>query len=363
MKLKVMFLMIIAMTTALISSPSSVRFNGMLSGMGQVRNKSDNFDLSFRYLPFIEMKIAQHFDAELSGNIFTYFKSDNPSHIADIVEIKPYRSWIRFTTTRFEARLGLQKINFGTAKILRSLMWFDLLDPKDPLQFTEAVYGLRLKYDFQNNNNVWIWGLYGNDSPKGWEKYATEEKTPEYGARIQIPYRNAELAFSAHHRLIQKYRVPEDRIALDGFWDVGVGVWFESALIHAEYNENEQDYQSFLTLGADYTFPLGNGLNITVENMLFSEGERPYNNQNKNNVFSLSLSYIPGFMDRLSFFSYYNWGKELPFYFLSWQRTYDLWAIHVSGYLTLETDMISTYDEELDVNGSRGIRLMIIFNH
>ena len=39
--------------------------------------------------------------------------------------IKPYRLWLRLSSSRFEARLGLQKINFGSATIFRPLMWFD----------------------------------------------------------------------------------------------------------------------------------------------------------------------------------------------------------------------------------------------
>jgi len=35
-----------------------------------------------------------------------------------------YRGWIRYSGSQFEARVGLQKINFGPAQLLRSLKWF-----------------------------------------------------------------------------------------------------------------------------------------------------------------------------------------------------------------------------------------------
>ena len=36
--------------------------------------------------------------------------------------IRPYRVWGRYSTKQFEMRLGLQKINFGSATMLRPLM-------------------------------------------------------------------------------------------------------------------------------------------------------------------------------------------------------------------------------------------------
>lgn len=98
-----------------------------------------------------------------------------------------YRAWARYATPRFEARLGLQRLDFGSASILRPLMWFDRIDPRDPLQITDGVTGLMVKYTFQDNANVWAWGLYGNDDPKGWESAPTAPKRPEFGGRVQLP--------------------------------------------------------------------------------------------------------------------------------------------------------------------------------
>jgi len=54
--------------------------------------------------------------------------------------------WIRLSTKQFELRAGLQKINFGSATLLRPLMWFDKIDPRDPLQLTDGVYALLARY-------------------------------------------------------------------------------------------------------------------------------------------------------------------------------------------------------------------------
>ena len=58
---------------------------------------------------------------------------------------EPYRLWLRYSSDQIEARLGLQKIAFGPAMALRSLAWFDTIDPKDPTGQTDAVEAFRLR--------------------------------------------------------------------------------------------------------------------------------------------------------------------------------------------------------------------------
>ena len=62
--------------------------------------------------------------------------------------------------------------------------------------------------------------------------------------------------------------VPENRLALDGKWDIGVGFWFEGALIHQSTELLPLNYQRMLTLGVDYTFGLGNGLHVLSEHFI-----------------------------------------------------------------------------------------------
>lgn len=137
-----------------------------------------------------------------------------------------------------EVRLGLQKINFGSANMLRPLMWFDQLDPRDPLQLTDGVWGLLGRYYFLNNANLWVWGLYGNNQQKMWETGNTYSGFPELGGRFQTPVPRGELAFTYHYRKAdlsehsllsnQPTSVGENRVGIDGKWDLGVGLWFEA---------------------------------------------------------------------------------------------------------------------------------------
>ena len=366
MKNRVIYLLMISVTSTLFASMSEIRLGGRFSGWGQVTTYGSNsMNLGGRYIPSMEAEISPQFDTELAGNCYASLSSDYTDEPVYSKQVKPYRMWIRYTTPRFESRLGLQKINFGPAKILRSLMWFDWLDPKDPLQFTEGLYGLRLRYDFQNNANVWIWGLYGNDGPKGWETLPAKNKMPEIGGRVQHPVGNGELAFSTHHRTVNTIGegTAETRIGLDGMWDIGIGAWFESTLVYADLEGDGLNWQSFLTLGADYSIPLGTGLNVMIEHMMLAVGSSPFGDQNNSNVSAFSISYPLGIMDRLSFFSYYHWDSDIPFHFLSWQRTYDQWGIYISGYQTSEANDTPMVDEGAVAMGNQGIQLMVIFNH
>ena len=144
--------------------------------------------------------------------------------------------WIRLSSTQYELRAGLQKINFGSASIFRPLMWFDQMDARDPLQITDGVYGLLFRYYFVNNVNIWAWGLFGNMKTKGWEARPTRKYSLEYGARIQVPLFKGELAATYHRRSADfgegflpvaqegDPAVPENRFGIDGKWDIGIGL-------------------------------------------------------------------------------------------------------------------------------------------
>ena len=337
-----------------------------------------------RYLPELSADYGlgtnTNLDMELAINAFTAFDFDSTEHIIDNGEIEPYRLWLRYSTSSFEARLGLQRINFGPAKIIRSLMWFDRIDPRDPLQLAEGVRALLLRYYFMNNANVWLWGLYGNDETKGWEAFPTAEDTVESGGRVQYPIGSGEIAFTTHHRQLHapeksgdprdRYlTLPEHRYALDGQWDLGAGFWFEAVAVQiadsdvsiqtpsteAELNR----WQKFFTLGVDYTFSLGNGLHIMYEHFLAGGSEELFSFDRDTDFSGISLDYPFGLVDSLSGIVFYDRQNENPYYYATWKRTYDNWAINVSAFINPEISSIlgaSTF-------GGKGVQLMVIYNH
>ncbi len=168
-------------------------FHGQASGWVNTNNDSVAGSVGgLRYIPdiLLEKKLSDQLDAnvDISLNTFAtaqYAKNESPSYEE---EIKPYRGWARLSTEKFEVRVGLQKINFGSAMIFRPLMWFDRVDPRDPLQLTDGVYAMLARYTLLNNANIWLWGLYGNNDTKGWELSPTEKKTSEYGGRVTVAF-------------------------------------------------------------------------------------------------------------------------------------------------------------------------------
>jgi len=273
-----------------------------------------------------------------------------------------YRLNARYATPQSELQVGLQKINFGPAQLLRSLMWFDRLNPTDPLKIAEGVWGLRYRYIFLNNANIWLWGLYGNDEPKGWEAYGSVKDKPELGARFQAPVPYGELALTAHYRSVENPEIDqqfaEKRLALDGRWDIVIGAWFEAVVQHQEI-ASPYHYTEMVTLGADYTFGLGNGLYILGEHMLNRLGNEFGAAEQDAQLSAVMASYPLGLFDTLSGMLFYSWEIDDWIQYFSWQRSYDRFVLNLSLFhfpdipITLGTTMEAGY----------GLQFMLIYNH
>ena len=331
-----------------------------------------------RYIPdlLLEQKLSETFDAnmEISLNAFAtshYAESAAPAYEA---QAKPYRGWIRLSTEKFEIRLGLQKINFGSAMFLRPLMWFDRVDPRDPLQLTDGVYGALARYYFLNNANIWLWGLYGNNDTKGWEAAPTQRKTPEYGGRIQSPLASGEIGATYHHRRaiailpaanlpIARDGIPEDRFALDGKWDAGAGIWFEGVLTHQQSDYIPMKFQRQWTLGADYTFDIGNGLYAATEYFRTDLAEEPLSSGTGAGFSAFSLNYPIGNVDRVSALVYRDWTNRDWYRLLTWERTYDNWIFYILGFWNPRTLRLNYNQAGENPFAGIGAQIMIVFNH
>ncbi len=281
--------------------------------------------------------------------------------------IKPYRLWLRFSSTRFEARLGLQKINFGSATLFRPLMWFDRIDPRDPLQVSAGVYGLLLRYYFKGNANAWLWGLYGNQDPKGWETRATANKTPEFGGRFQLPLFKGEAGATLHFRRLAPgaagTRPAESRFALDGKWDLGPGVWVEASAVHQDDPAAPWPWQRLLTLGMDYTFKLGKGLYLLAEQFLSRRADSMFAAGGTSLSFSALLARYPvGLLDSLSAIIYYDWRNRQAYGFSGWQRTYDRWQFHVMAFWNPRQGQMIQPGSETGLFAGKGFQLMAVLN-
>lgn len=147
------------------------------------------------------------------------------------------------------------------------------------------------RYYFLNNVNVWLWGLYGNEEPSVWDVVQTNRKIPEIGGRLQLPVPKGEMGLTYHHRtadsrqlgeLLERHqwstynKKPEDRLGLDGKWDVLLGLWFEASWTHKAKDLDILANQYLFNVGADYTFGLGNGLNMVLEHLVISQDVKSF---------------------------------------------------------------------------------------
>jgi hypothetical protein len=353
-------------------------FGGQLSGWTiQSRNQDEwENNTGLRYIPFLNLTHSldedTFFDTELSINSFLTTDENSDGEHGDI---DIYRLWIRYASPQFEIRAGLQKINFGSAVLLRPLMWFDRMDPRDPLQLTEGVYGLLGRYYFLNNANVWIWGLLGNDETKGWEIFPSEKDSVEFGGRVQTPLFNGEIAFSYHHRKVDLQNqifpiplsyegsIPENRFGLDGKWDLGIGVWFEGALIHQDQELSSLRYKRLINVGMDYTFDLGNGLNFIGEYFTMATSDNAFDSGEAISISAVSVNYPLGLLDNITAIIFYDWDNQDWYRYLRWQREYDNWGIYLMGFWNPDEFMIYQTRQEESPFAGKGVQLMVVFNH
>jgi len=354
---------------------------GQFSTIGDMRKTGDGYisQIGLRYIPTWSLVVpwpTALFDIEISFNIDGYLKHQHNGGYANNFELNPYRFWVRRSTDKLEMRFGLQKMTFGSARLFRPLMWFDKLDPRDPLQITEGVWAVRVRRDFTNNANASIWGLLWNNEPKGWEFIPTKKNNIEFGGRFQMPVWKGEIGFSGHNRIIGSRDVPsylnintmskttpEVRAAIDGFFDIGIGLWFESSVVRANYGADFPNWQSMLTIGTDYTFSIGNGVTVTGEHFMYSTDDKPLASDSAVQMTGLMAMYPISLFDNLSGIIFYSWDVELAYFFISWQRTYDDWTINLNTFFSSKSDESFSFNQSFSDFSSRGIQLMLIFNH
>jgi hypothetical protein len=358
----------------------ALSLRGQLSGwLGYHDAPSAESALGLRYIPDFSLKLVLGrgwaLDSEVSVNAYESIRGGSFSSLDASGEVKPYRMWVRLASDRFEARLGLQKINFGSAMLLRPLMWFDRIDPNDPLQLTDGVYGLLLKYTFPGNANVWLWGLAANGDPKGWETVGTKKSAPEFGGRVQVPVPAGEAALSYHHRTIdmtssgtalppgERTNPPEDRFGFDGKWDLGVGLWIEAALTRQGYAMIPLRFQRSWTVGLDYTFDWGNGLHVLAEHLNAAVAAGAWDSGVSRDFTGLTADYPLGLLDRMSAMIFYSGSTGDWYRLLTWRRTYDRWSFYVIGFLNPDRYQIFPGRTGASLFAGKGIQLTIVFNH
>jgi len=393
LKLAISFLITLALPLSLLVLIPSAgwalesEFKGQLSGWINENYDQESWNnlIGVRYVPDITLASSWESEKQIDLNISanSYFIHNSFGYSSS--KIKFYRLKARFTTPHSDTRIGLQKINFGPAQILRSLKWFDTLDPNDPLQMTDGVRALRYRYYFSNNANIWLWTLYGNKDAKGYESQVTKVNTPEWGGRFQYPVPRGELGIAIHTRKIESNETVnkttnktanemsndtmtktsnQNKFALDGRWDIGIGVWSELVLIDQREDKATDNWKKMITLGGDYTFAVGSGLHIIVEHMINTIGTRISTFTQQTRAAALQLNYPINIDNQLSYMFTHRWNDKKAYHHLRWNHVYNNLTFNCG--LFVNPDSEETDEDKgkaLMSNLGKGIQLMVIYNH
>ena len=363
MNRKVIFMLLVMLFPSAVFSGVDF-FNGQLSGTaGYNNNPGGKTEFSLRYIPETRVSYGKDkekgIDAEMSLKAVVSSTGTYGSAGMDL-----YRLSLRYFTPVFEARFGLQKINFGPARIFRSLMWFDRIDPRDPFGITSGVTGMLLRYYMKNNSNIWAWFLVPGNETKGLEAIKTDKHHGELGARAQVPVEKGEVGISFNGRYVDLddwiFKMGsvisdgrEMKVAFDGSWDLGIGLWFEAALNNNIITSSSNMFTGFLTAGADYT--LGNCLFVTLE-QFFSNSGSALDELTFNRSFTgILASYPVSVFDNVNAIIYYDWMNNKAYLFAGYQRTFDNFKYNLMVY-TSDANTASY------ISGN-GVRFIVTYNH
>jgi hypothetical protein len=345
---------------------------GQLSGwhLDATDDEERAYSTGIRYIPELGIMHpangSDFLEIVLSLNAYASFGTPETY---DEAEIELYRLTLRFVTDQTETRLGLQTVEFGPAYLLRSLRWFDRVDPRDPLGLTDGIYALRFKYSALNNAALLLWGMYGNDEPKGYERLPSSDERPEFGGRLEYPLLSGELGVTVHSRVVDASQLPfiedftENRFALDGRWDIEIGFWFEAVLQHQQEDLLPYQWTKLVTAGADYTFGIGNGLHTLVEHMAVISSAEAAGREEDTQSTAYSLNYPIGFRDNLQAIGYYSWDEQRYHQYLAWQRSWDRLILHIAAYYNTDPAREDPLYESSVLSTGYGGQVMLIFNH
>ena len=337
--LQISIVLCISLNIFLFAGTFSIKGQFWASGKS-IENQSD-FITEIDYIPtfsaYYEYQNSRMLDLEWAYRLDRSYTGSS----LNIKNEKPHRYWLRYSSEKLEARLGLQKVIFGPSHVLRTLSWFDTLNPEDPTGQTEGVVAFRLRYFPSHTVSLWTWAI-NND-----------KDTLSIGGRGELSTSLGEWGLTYHQNPSKYLQVigqsgipvmgPHNRLALDYRYDGFIGFWNESAIIQSDNMDI-----NMVTVGADYTLPIGNGILVMTESMLISS---------KNNI-SISSQIFTAFMASIPIGMFYNlmlistldWDENNSYNYLRFSSAFDSFSIN--GMVSINPSKIGN-----------SIQLMFIYNH
>ena len=163
--------------------------------------------------------------------------------------------------------------------------------------------------------------------------------TLSYGGRGELSTSLGEWGFSLH----QDTDVSNTQVGIDFRYDGFIGFWNESVMITSDNIDT-----IMITMGADYTLPIANGVLIMTESMFISSNQ---NTTTPDQTFTAFMVSLPvGMFHNVMLISSLDWDENNIYNYLRMSTTFDSFSINC---------MASINPKEV---GS-SIQLMFIYNH
>ncbi len=359
-------------------SSSKLHYNGQLAGWTQYApDQPYTLLLGGHYIPQLSYilplaKNTQTLNALASLNIYGTTATADFDSARNDGKIDPYRIYVKWELGGLSLVGGLQELRFGSAKMFRSVAWFDRTDPRDPLQLSDGVWGLTGRYYFPGTKlNLWAWFLYGNKDPKGIDILSTNQGLPEMGGRLQWKYLLGNIGLAYHFRRVDtdyylaEYNwTREHRFGLDAHFDWRVGVTIEATSLYLSDDADIYTHQSMATLGLDYTFGLGRGLKTNLEQYVSALNEQTFQFENSVTFSGLSLAYPITPSDDMNYMLYYNWTNQMWYNYIRWSHRFKYLALHTMAFWNPSAygfDRIQAFAQEHMLG--KGVQVMLVWNH
>ena len=321
----------------------------------------DESPTTLRYIPQLRMdyqsSTASRLGFDAAVDVYNYSLGDS------LVKMdgELYRFTFRYDTPRTQVRVGLQKINFGPARMLRVLQWFDQLDPRDPLALSPGVWAAMGRYYFENGANVRLWTML--DAPDARRDiFSNSDEWPlDLGARLEYPIPAGTMGLTLHSmNLLLEDVIYEQRAALDLRLDIVLGLWSEVMFSRSEYLRQGDLITAMI--GLDYTFGLGNGLYVSLESLTSHNGNLDEDMPWIAGSTAIMGNYTLGLADGLTAYVYAITRPDIKTQYipmLGWQHTRGNWLF----YLALNDMPEAASGGSLALPTGTGIQLNIAFNH
>ena len=369
------FFLLLMMILCMALSGFNLEHDIYLSGEYLRSSEKDQGDFFLEYYPSLQQLFYETGNISLDSNLELMTRGEAgilDDETESDFELDVYRFWLRSSAEQSEFRIGLQKINFGTARYLRSLQWFDRIDPLDVRQQTEGVLSMLMRYYSLDNSNYWFWVIYNESKLKGTELVETRDETLEMGGRIQLPMLGGDLGFSYHNRGVKNAGTiakepelfeesQEKRFGFDGSWDIGIGLWQETSISIYDGVDELPLYAEFYTLGGDYTFVWGNGLHLLAEHQYIRSEDRLMSRAAEDrNISLLTADYPLGLYDSILGLISYDHQQENMYYYLSYTRVYD----YLSMYFNLSYKPEGVLDDtDIDPASETALQILLQLNY